>query len=105
MAKFTPMDLVKSLSGKLCGHSDVSFAKKGDTLYTMKRCNQRDLKTNPYTAAELAQQVKFKAVSASTAARVKAASSADLDAFKAQKKYKNFRSYIWAQEWAAYVTE
>ena len=24
MAKIEPMDLVKSLSGKLCGHSDIS---------------------------------------------------------------------------------
>ena len=40
MAKIEPMDLVKSLSGKLCGHSDISFAKKGDTQYTMKRCNK-----------------------------------------------------------------
>ena len=102
MAKITPMDLVKSLSGKLCGHSDISFAKKGDTQYTMKRCNQR---TSEPSAAELANQAKFTAVAASTAARVKAASSSDLDAFKAQKKYKTFRSYIWALEWAAYVAE
>lgn len=103
MAKITPMDLIKSMSGKICEHSDISFAKRGDTQYTMKRCNERNLDTNPYTPEELAHQVKFKTVAASTAARVKTADPADVDAFKAQKKYKSFRSYIWAQEWAAYV--
>ena len=103
MAKITPMDLVKSMSGKICEHSDISFAKRGGTQYTMKRCNNRDLKTNPYTPEELAHQAKFKAVAASTAARVKTAAPEDMDAFKAQKKYKSFRSYIWALEWAAYT--
>ena len=79
MAKVTPMDLVKSMSGKICGHSDISFAKRGDTQYTMKRCNQR---TTPFTEEELAE---------------------DVAAFKAQKKYKSFRSYIWALEWADYT--
>ena len=100
MAKIIPMDLVKSMTGKICGHSDISFAKKGETQYTMKRCNER---TSEPSAAELANQAKFKAVSASTAARVKLADPTDVDAFKVQKKYKSFRSYIWAQEWAAYT--
>ena len=99
MAKYIPMDLLSSLSGKVCGHSDISFAKRGNTQYTMKRCNQR---TSPFTDKELAQQAKFKAVAASTAARVKSADPADMAAFKAQKKYDSFRSYIWAQEWADY---
>ena len=100
MAKITPMDLVKSMSGKICGHSDISFARRGETQYTMKRCNKR---TTPYSQEELARQAKFKAVAASTAARVKAADPADVTAFQAQKKYKSFRSYIWAQEWASYT--
>ena len=100
MAKIIPMDLIGSMSGKICGHSDISFARRGETQYTMKRCNKR---TTPYTEAELARQAKFKAVAASTAARVKAADPADVTAFQAQKKYKSFRSYIWAQEWASYT--
>lgn len=100
MAKYTPMDLVKSMSGKICGHSDISFAKRGETLYTQKRCNKR---TSPFSPTELAHQAKFKAVAASTATRVKSADPADMAAFKAQKKYDSFRSYIWAQEWAAYT--
>lgn len=100
MAKIVPMDLVKSMSGKICEHSDISFAKKGDTQYTMKRCNKR---SSAPSEAELANQAKFKAVAASTAARVKAADPADVTAFESQKKYKSFRSYIWAQEWADYT--
>ena len=100
MAKYTPMDLVKSLSGKICEHSDISFAKRGKTLYTQKRCNKR---TSPFSPAELAHQAKFKAVAASTAARVKTADPADVAAFEAQKKYDSFRSYIWALEWEAYT--
>jgi hypothetical protein len=105
MAFIKPMDLVKSMSGKICGHSDISFAKRGDTQYTMKRCNERNLETNPYSPEELAHQAKFKAVAASTAARVKTADPEDVAAFKAQKKYKSFRSYIWAQEWADYTAD
>ena len=100
MAKITPMDLVKSMSGKICEHSDISFAKRGKTQYTQKRCNKR---TSPFSEAELAHQAKFKAVANSTAARVKAAAPEDLAAFQAQRKYDSFRSYIWALEWAAYT--
>ena len=102
MAKFQPMDLLKSLSGKVCGHSDISFAERNGTKYTMKRCNER---STPFSEEELAHQAKFKAVAASTAARVKAAAPEDKAAFNAQKKYKSFRSYIWAQEWASYTAD
>lgn len=100
MAKITPMDLIKSMSGKLCEHSDISFAKRGNTQYTMKRCNER---TTPFTEKELAHQAKFKAVAASTALRIKNAATEDVQAFEAQKKHKTFRSYIWALEWEAYT--
>ena len=41
MAKYVPIEMVKSYSGKICEHSDVYFAKKGNTLYTGKICNPR----------------------------------------------------------------
>ena len=102
MAKIVPMDLVKSMSGKICEHSDISFAKKGDTQYTMKRCNER---TSPPSDKELAQRAKFKAVSEAVNARLKADAPEDLEGFKAQKKYKTMRSYLWALEWDSYVAE
>ena len=43
MAKYVPIEMVKSYSGKICEHSDVYFAKKGNTLYTGKICNPRML--------------------------------------------------------------
>ena len=55
------MDLIGSMSGKICGHSDISFAKKGKTQYTMKRCNKR---STPYSQEELARQAKFAQVRA-----------------------------------------
>jgi hypothetical protein len=102
MAKIEPMDLVKSLSGKLCGHSDISFAKKGDTQYTMKRCNKR---TSAPSEAELSQRTKFAAISAAVNARVKANDPVDLAAFKAQKKYKTLRKYLWQLESQTYEQE
>ena len=58
MAKYEPIEMVKSYSGKICEHSDVYFAKKGKTLYTGKICNPR---TKPFSAEELARQEKFAA--------------------------------------------
>jgi hypothetical protein len=98
MAKITPMDLIGSMSGKLCGHSDISFAKKGKTQYTMKRCNPR---TTPYTEAELARQAKF----AQVRAAMKALSEEQKAEYAAQfkkypGKYSTLNGYIFAQEYA-----
>ena len=101
MAKITPMDLVKSMSGKICGHSDVSFAKKGKTQYTMKRCNPR---TTPYTEAELARQEKF----AQVRAAMKALSEEQKAEYAAQfkkspGKYTTLNGYIFAKEYEKLV--
>jgi hypothetical protein len=98
MAKIEPMDLVKSMSGKVCGHSDISFAKKGKTQYTMKRCNPR---TTPYTEAELARQEKF----AQVRAAMKALSEEQRAEYAAQfkkspGKYTTLNGYIFAKEYA-----
>ena len=100
MAKIVPMDLVSSMSGKVCQHSDFSFAKRGDTQYTMKRCNKR---SSEPTEKELAQRAKFGAISAAVNARLKAKDPADVAAYEAQKKYKSFRPYLWALESEAYT--
>lgn len=101
MAKITPMDLVKSMTGKICEHSDISFAQRGETLYTIKRCNER---TTPYSEKELAHQAKFKSVVTAVQERLKddVQRPADETAFKAQKKYKTLYAYVFAQEWAEY---
>ena len=97
MAKIIPMDLLSSLSGKICGHSDISFAKKGKTQYTMKRCNPR---TTPYTEAELARQEKF----AQVRAAMKALSEEQKAEYAAQfkkspGKYTTLNGYIFAKEY------
>ena len=97
MAKIEPMDLVKSMSGKVCGHSDISFAKKGKTQYTMKRCNPR---TTPYTEAELARQEKF----AQVRAAMKALSEEQRAEYAAQFKKSPgkdspLNGYIFAKEY------
>ena len=91
------MDLLSSLSGKVCGHSDISFAKKGKTQYTMKRCNPR---TTPYTEAELARQEKF----AQVRANIKALSEEEKAEYAAQfkkypGKYTTLNGYIFAKEY------
>ena len=97
MAKIIPMDLIGSMSGKVCGHSDISFAKKGKTQYTMKRCNPR---TTPYTEAELARQEKF----AQVRANIKALSEEQKAEYAAQfkkypGKYSTLNGYIFAKEY------
>ena len=98
MAKIIPMDLIGSMSGKVCGHSDISFAKKGKTQYTMKRCNPR---SKPYTEAELARQEKF----AQVRAAMKALSEEQKAEYAAQfkkspGKYTTLNGYIFAKEYA-----
>ena len=36
MAKYVPIEMVKSYSGKICEHSDVYFAKKGELTEEQK---------------------------------------------------------------------
>ena len=101
MAKIIPMDLIGSMSGKVCGHSDISFAKKGKTQYTMKRCNPR---SKPYTEAELARQEKF----AQVRAAMKALSEEQKAEYAAQfkkypGKYTTLNGYIFAKEYEKLV--
>ena len=101
MSKIIPMDLIKSMSGKLCSHSDMYFAKRGKTLYTGKRCNPRDLDKDPYTEKELAVHDKF----AQVRANMKALSEEQKAEYAAQfkkypGKYSTLNGYIFAQEYA-----
>ena len=100
MAKITPMDLVKSMSGKICEHSDISFAKRGNTLYTQKRCNPRDLDKNPYSEAEMARQEKFAQNRAAMAALTPEQIAEYETAFRKNPgKYTTLNGYIFAKEY------
>ena len=97
MAKYVPIEMVKSYSGKICEHSDVYFAKKGNTLYTGKICNPR---TKPFSEQELARQTKFRQAIAAVNALTVEQKTAYATAFKNQSKYGSLRGYMFAQEYA-----
>ena len=97
MAKYVPIEMVKSYSGKICEHSDVYFAKKGNTLYTGKICNPR---TKPFSEQELARQAKFRQAIEAVNALTAEQKTAYATAFKNQSKYGTLRGYMFAQEYA-----
>ena len=98
MSKYIPMDLVKSLSGKVCQHSDTYFAMRNGTRYTGKICN-------PSTAAPSESQTAQRNRFAQARAAAKALSSQDLAAYTAAfksnpGKYRTLNGYIFAKEMA-----
>ena len=97
MAKYEPIEMVKSYSGKICEHSDVYFAKKGNTLYTGKICNPR---TKPFSEQELARQEKFRQARAAVKGLTSEEKTAYAEAFANQKKYSSLQGYMFAQEYA-----
>ena len=97
MAKYEPIEMVKSYSGKICEHSDVYFAKKGNTLYTGKICNPR---TKPFSEQELARQTKFAQARAAVKALTQEQKTAYAEAFANQKKYSSLQGYMFAKEYA-----
>ncbi len=88
--------------GKICKHSKIIFAQRGDTQYTSQICNPR---TKAYSAEELARQAKFKTAlaNASTALADATQKAAYETAFAGQSKYKSLRGYVIAMEYAKLV--
>ena len=84
--------------GKICKHSKIIFAQRGDTQYTSQICNPR---TKAYSEEELARQAKFKtALTNANTALADATQRATYEtAFKAQNKYKSLRGYVIAKEY------
>ena len=100
MAKYEPLEMVKSYSGKICEHSDVYFAKKGNTLYTGKICNPR---TKPFSEQELARQEKFRQARAAVKGLTSEQKTAYAEAFANQKKYSSLQGYMFAKEYEKLV--
>lgn len=98
MAKYQPMDLVKSLSGKVCGHSDTYFVERNGIRFTGKICNPR---TSAPTEGETAARTKFK--TACDNARKALADSTQRGllekSFKTQKRYRTLWGYTFAEEY------
>ena len=99
MAKFKPIDLIKSLSGKICSHSDTYFQKRGKTLCTGKICKPRNLDKDPYSPAEIAVHNKFSQAVAAIKSLSEEQKAAYETAFKNQKKYGSLRGYMFAKEY------
>ena len=89
----------QSFRGKICKHSKIIFAQRGQTQYTSKICKPR---TNTFSDAELARQTKFKTAitNANTALADATQRAAYETAFAGQNKYKSLRGYVIAQEYA-----
>lgn len=95
MAKYEPNDLLKSLHGKVCQHSDTYFAERYGTKYTGKICRPR---TTPPSEAELATRSKFTEVNEAIAQLTEEEKNAYIAAYKKNNKgYKTPRGYIFAQ--------
>ena len=99
MAKYKPIIMVEYYRGKICGHSDTYFQKRGRTLCTGRICNPRDINKKPYSAAELARQQKFAQTRAAVKALTTEQKTAYAEAFKSQTKYATLQGYIFAKEY------
>lgn len=96
MALIKPMELLTSLSGKICGHSNKYFAVRNGTQYTGTICN-------PYTGEPTEKQIQVRNKFAQTIEAINNLTEeqreAYKEAFKKQKKYRSLRGYIFAQEY------
>ena len=90
----------RSFRGKICKHSKIIYAQRGDTQYTSQLCHPR---TKPFSADELARQTKFASAIAAVAALDNTAIATYTTAFKKQSKYKTLRGYMIAEEYAKIV--
>lgn len=99
MSAIKPMGLVESMSGKICGHSDMYFFRKNGKVFSGKICNPS---TKEPSAAQLAQRTKFATAraNAKTALADPEQKAAYLTAFKKQRKYSDFNGFVFAQEYA-----
>lgn len=102
MSKYVANEFVEEYHGKMCMHSTVSFAKRGKTKYTMKRCNERNMEKNPFTGKELKNQAIFRATREAISALTPAEKLVYQEAWRAYKgdKYYNLNGFIFGQEYA-----
>ena len=94
MALIKPMELLTSLSGKVCGHSNKYFAVRNGTQYTGTICNPY---TGEPTEKQIAVRQKFREIYEAMAQLTEEQKEAYKEAFRKQKKYKTLRGYIFAQ--------
>ena len=88
----------QSFRGKICKHSKIIFAQRGQTQYTSQICNPR---TKAYSEEEIARQGKFKqaVVNANAALADSTQKATYEEAFGKQSKHKTLRGYVIAKEY------
>ena len=93
------MGLIESMSGKICGHSDMYFFRKNGKVFSGKICNPS---TKEPTASQLAQRTKFATAraNAKTALADPDQKAEYLYDFNNQTKYIYFIVYFFAMEYA-----
>ena len=94
MALIKPMELIASMSGKVCGHSNKYFAVRNGTLYTGTICNPY---TGEPTEKQLAVRQKFADTYTAMAALTEEQKAEYETAFRRQNKCRSLRGYIFAQ--------
>ena len=92
------MELIASLSGKVCGHSNKYFAVRNGTQYTGTICNPY---TGEPTPAQIAVRQKFADTYTAMSELTEEQKNAYKEAFRKQKKYRSLRGYIFAQLYKA----
>ena len=102
MAKVEYSFPVDKIHGKVAKHHKIGFAHR--TASKKNYTTSYGKRTTPYSQDEMAHQEKFKAVAASTRARMKDPGKVmqDQAAFKEQSKYKTFYRYVFNLEWESY---
>ena len=79
MSQIKPNALIESMSGKICGHSDMYFFRKNGKVFSGKICYPS---TKEPTSAQTAQRTKFATAHANTqAALADATQRANYEAF------------------------
>ncbi len=102
MAKVEYAFPVETIHGKVAKSHKIGFAhRKANKLNYTTSYSKR---ASEYSQEELARQEKFRAVAASTRARMKDPGKVmqDQAAFKEQTKYKTFYRYVFNLEWESY---
>ena len=104
MARIIPFELIKSMSGKICEHSDTHFVTRFGVVYTAKRCNKR---STPYIEIELKNQRKFKVAHQEAVARAQDPKymAEHLKEFNEQAKYKTLHGYLTAKAYSLITDE
>lgn len=102
MAIVKPIDILTSLRGKVCMHSDTSFRTRGKTICTQKICNPS---TKEPSAAQMTVRERFKTVQAATTTALNdAEKKAAYAATWKKEKYYTLRDWIWHEEWKKATT-